>query len=294
MYTQAASSSFTNTQITDNTAASSGGGLLSTGATIVDHSTVSGNTSEAGRGGGIRQRDQGAGFLNLLSSTVSGNHADKSQGGGVAITDTSGGTLLFGEMLGSTISGNSAGAGGGLFVDTAPLQMRNCTVSGNRAAGDGGGILGSASAMEVQNCTVVLNRAGASGTGAGGGISSSGATIILRSSIVALNSDAGGHPDLDSSTTAFTAGFNFIGNKDGAAMFNDDGTSLAGTTGSEFDPLLAPLAFNGGPTQTHRLKAGSPCINRGANFAALAFDQRGAPFKRKLGGAVDIGAYERQ
>jgi hypothetical protein len=26
----------------------------------------------------------------------------------------------------------------------------------------------------------------------------------------------------------------------------------------------------------------------------LTFDQRGAPFQRKLGGAVDIGAFERQ
>jgi hypothetical protein len=60
------------------------------------------------------------------------------------------------------------------------------------------------------------------------------------------------------------------------------------------DPLLAPLSFNGGPTQTHALRLGSPAINKGSNPAALPFDQRGAPFKRKLGPKVDIGAFERQ
>ena len=60
------------------------------------------------------------------------------------------------------------------------------------------------------------------------------------------------------------------------------------------DPLLGPLANNGGPTQTHALLAGSPAINNGTNPATLKFDQRGTPFKRQLGLAVDIGAFERQ
>ena len=65
-------------------------------------------------------------------------------------------------------------------------------------------------------------------------------------------------------------------------------------SGNEEDPLLAPLAFNGGPTQTHALKKGSPAINHGSNPDGLTTDQRGTPFARQLGSAVDIGAYERQ
>jgi hypothetical protein len=42
------------------------------------------------------------------------------------------------------------------------------------------------------------------------------------------------------------------------------------------------------------LKKGSPAINKGSNPGGLPFDQRGTPFKRKLGPAVDIGAFERQ
>lgn len=65
------------------------------------------------------------------------------------------------------------------------------------------------------------------------------------------------------------------------------------------DPHLAPLADNGGPTQTHALLPGSPAINAGDNALAvdpdgnaLAFDQRGEGFDRIFDGFVDIGAFE--
>lgn len=47
------------------------------------------------------------------------------------------------------------------------------------------------------------------------------------------------------------------------------------------DPQLGPLANNGGPTQTHALKVGSPAIDKGKNFATdasnnpILTDQRG-------------------
>jgi hypothetical protein len=60
------------------------------------------------------------------------------------------------------------------------------------------------------------------------------------------------------------------------------------------DPLLLPLADNGGPTRTHALAPGSPAIDAGNNFAALASDQRGSPFQRIAGTRPDIGAFELQ
>src|SRR5207248_9819941 len=42
-----------------------------------------------------------------------------------------------------------------------------------------------------------------------------------------------------------------IGVYDGA-LFTDNGNSRFGYTYAPLDPLLGPLAFNGGPTQTHR------------------------------------------
>ena len=56
------------------------------------------------------------------------------------------------------------------------------------------------------------------------------------------------------------------------------------------DPLLLPLADNGGPTRTHALAAASPARDAGNNSAKLATDQRG--HARLAGPAVDIGAVE--
>ena len=55
------------------------------------------------------------------------------------------------------------------------------------------------------------------------------------------------------------------------------------------NPLLGPLARNGGPTQTVALKAGSPAIGAAGAGKAPARDQRGV--KRT---DPDLGAYERR
>ena len=57
-------------------------------------------------------------------------------------------------------------------------------------------------------------------------------------------------------------------------------------------PLLGPLADNGGPTQTHALLAGSPAIDAGDDTAAPATDQRGVA--RPQGARSDIGSVEQQ
>ena len=59
------------------------------------------------------------------------------------------------------------------------------------------------------------------------------------------------------------------------------------------DPLLGPLADNGGSTLTHALLPGSPAINAIlAGDCAVATDQRG--MARPSGGGCDIGAFEAQ
>ncbi|HEY0232191.1 MAG TPA: choice-of-anchor Q domain-containing protein, partial [Dokdonella sp.] len=60
------------------------------------------------------------------------------------------------------------------------------------------------------------------------------------------------------------------------------------------DPLLLPLADNGGMTMTHALAKGSPALDAGSNSLALAFDQRGDGYARVSGSASDIGAFESQ
>jgi hypothetical protein len=55
------------------------------------------------------------------------------------------------------------------------------------------------------------------------------------------------------------------------------------------DPLVAPLANNGGPTLTHALMPNSPAIDAAADVG-LTIDQRGVA--RPQGAGFDIGAFE--
>ncbi len=78
-------------------------------------------------------------------------------------------------------------------------------------------------------------------------------------------------------------------------QFLDPSVFLAGS-GNQVgvNPLLGPLAFNGGPTRTQALLAGSPAIEAGSNPLALTMDQRGSGFARTVGLLTDMGAYEAQ
>jgi hypothetical protein len=69
----------------------------------------------------------------------------------------------------------------------------------------------------------------------------------------------------------------------------DGSCGLAGAGDrANVDPLLAPLADNGGPTDTLALRVGSPAIDAGD--ACPAGDQRGS--SRAQGKTCDAGAYE--
>jgi len=276
------SSKIRGNQITEPSLSTFGGGILTMAAqTTITKSTIADNTAVGG-GGGIASSQ---GTLNLTNSTVRGNSA------------LGGGGLLVGSALAvnaCTFSGNTAsGKGGAVAVSgSAPFVIRNSTISGNSAEGGGGGIFNNSSTtLVIQNSTIAFNSAGLDGTSTGGGIKSSQGNIRLESTIVAKNSADGGHPDLDSANTVINATNCLIGSTAGAGIVSADATTeeLIGK-----DPRLAPLAHNGGPTETLALKKGSPCINKGYNPDNLTTDQRGTGHKRKLGSAVDIGAYERQ
>ena len=56
------------------------------------------------------------------------------------------------------------------------------------------------------------------------------------------------------------------------------------------DPLLGPLADNGGDTLTHALLDDSPAIDQGVCVAGIDTDQRGV--SRPQSTTCDIGAFE--
>ena len=60
-----------------------------------------------------------------------------------------------------------------------------------------------------------------------------------------------------------SAGYNLIGVKNPGCTFRADTGDKVGTVALPLDPMLGPLADNGGSTFTHALKGGSPAIDAG-------------------------------
>jgi len=118
--------------------------------------------------------------------------------------------------------------------------------------------------------------------------------IDIINSVVAGNHHAQGDaPDIraDPPFNIVRLNNSLVGSADGFTVSNPSANNLPFGT----DPLLGPLADNGGRTKTHAPLPGSPLVNAGDNArvpAALTTDQRGAGFARIVGGKVDVGAVE--
>ena len=238
-------------------------------------------------GGDQTNSPQGGTFTLAISrSTISGNSAQIVGGGaflyGTATTTTD-----------STISGNTAQGGSGIFSVDSPFQLANSTVSGNSSTApppNGGGAIalyaGAQIPAAIQSSTITGNTAAAN---AGGVVLAGGAALALQSTIVANSS---GGTTVDIASVGQVAGVVTASN----SLVENPGTSGVTAAGANLvgvDPVLGPLANNGGTTFTHLPLITSPAINAGANPTGVAFDQRGTPFARVSGPAADIGSIER-
>jgi hypothetical protein len=212
----------------------------------------------------------------VSNSTLSGNSANSSESGGGIFNYQ--GTL---EVSNSTLSGNSAPTAGGIY-NAGTATVSNSTLSGNSATLFGGGI-DNLGMLEVSNSTLSDNSAPN-----GGGIQNGGgATATLKNTIVAKSLSGG-----SCSGIITNGGYNL--DSDNTCFFGTNNNSLSGV-----DPMLGPLADNGGPTKTHALLAGSPAIDKGNSFSATT-DQRGLVRPSNFVDIVnaadgsDIGAFELQ
>ena len=271
-----------------------GGGIVNRGMLSIVRSDVRNNQAE-GFGGGLLNRSQGR--VTIDQSTFSDNTTDH-QGGGI-VND---GQLF---VSNSTLHNNVSllGDGGGLTNSDGLVRFVNSTISSNSAAGTGGGINNDGtSLLFVLNSTLTLNSAGLGG----GGVSiEDPERNFFLGTIVADNVSGSVPSDIAGS---INGSFNLIGDVASAGGFvNGVGSNLVG-----LDPRLAPLAFNGGPTQTHALLEDSPAIAAGRPsnvfFLGIPFvdqtpiyDQRGEGFARVVvnspigslsSGSIDIGAFE--
>jgi hypothetical protein len=280
--------------------------LVSQDATLVMHGLSVINGPEGEFGGAV----DNYGLMYLNNTTFTGNVAGHvlapPPGSGGAIFNHASGQLVIST---STFSANISRGSGGAIHNDGWLGVWNSTFSLNHAFFGGGGAIVNFGTAYVDTSTFSANRSAGSG---GGAIQNRGQLTVTNSTLAEnngptfLNSGAtlqnapGGTATVFNSLVYATPAFNCDGEIQslGFNLSNDDSCGfVARGDQQDSDPLLGPLADNGGPTQTHALLAGSPAIDQGW---CTGLDQRGVrrpvniPHVPNAGNHCDIGAYEVQ
>jgi hypothetical protein len=251
-----------------------GGGIFNTGTLTLDHVAVVGNHADGG--GGIFSIP--ASYITISNSLIADNTAYEAggirfDGGGELINSTvTGNTLLpvpkesylQDPKLATTLADELTGYGGGIdFRGGNNLDIINSTITDNHAIKGGGGLNSAQSYAAVTPATTI------------------GITLLLNTIIADNTSNAGGNDCNVEDNIIQSEGHNLA--SDGSCFLTAKGDL------PDRNPLLGPLAYNGGPTETQALLPGSPAIGAGAAQGCPQADQRGVA---RPHGACDIGAYQ--
>ncbi|MEY2483616.1 MAG: hypothetical protein QOK24_2144 [Verrucomicrobiota bacterium] len=283
-----------------------GGGAIYNDATPSNDATVTltncslVNNSSYREGGAIYNRSAGGNAIVVLNNcTVKDNAAPSGAGVFNRGRVTANGCTFSGNTT-STGTFSSDGVGGALDQESGTTQLSNSTVSGNTARSGGGIFTSGTSTVNVINTTITRNVATQPGTfspSAGGignagspsaGSPNNGSSVVnLQNTILALNTSASGRSN--GAGPFNSQGNNLVGDASGSTGFsNGVNNDKVGSQEAPVDPKLGGLQSNGGTTQTCALLAGSPAIDSGNDATAPGSDQRGYP----RSGNSDIGAYE--
>ncbi len=313
----------------DDNSGSNGGGYYGLGtqtmrfydSVFIDNlATGDGGNPGGGGNGGAMAIDGATRELSLCRTNLIANR-NNAFGAGIFTTvyDQTSVTRIWQSSIDSNVQQGTDQHTGGAYIQGGPVSIRNSTFRNNQARGYGGLALFDHGAVAVggeivnstfegnlarttlggamnldgsnplllQNLTVANNRADCAVCFAGGIVNPANAPITLRNTIF-LNNTGG---------NAFNpwAMLNPVANGSNNLQWPQyrQGTQEEQpvSPGSSFaDALLAPIADNGGLTQTMALLNGSPAIDTGTPTGAPTTDQRGLP----RFGVVDIGAFEVQ
>jgi hypothetical protein len=273
----------TGTQLSANAAISNGGGIFTTTDSTVSIANSTLNANHGLSGGGIYNS---GGDVTITFTTLRGNLSNSGNDdiGGAGALYNFGGTATISNSL---LAGNSTTHfGGAIYSNAANVTITNTTLSGNTADSTGGAIFNDASStLSLTSATVADNTtSGQTGGIFTGTTSNSAGSASLSNSIIAKNTRNGTSDDV--AGVFVSQGFNLIGNATNASGFVD--TDLTGTSITPLDPLLGPLADNGGPTLTYSLLPDSPAIGAGDPSLEGTTDQRGVV----RSGPTSIGAFQ--
>ena len=259
------SATFSDCAFVENAALGGGGGAMNaeSGAVVIERCEFIDNTAQDD-GGAINAATP----IPMTDCLIQGNTAGQ-DGGGLNGFNSAAYTL---DRV--TIADNTAARdGGGVRVFGNANAFVNTTISANHAGNDAGALwIWSAATTTITNTTIHANSAG----NTGGGLRIQSGPLVLSNSIVS------GSTGVDIFGPINDLGHNLV----------QDGSGLTAPTSRTGDPMLAPLADNGGLTPTHHLIFGSPAIHAGDCAAGtVTTDQRGVARPQDAFGC-DIGAYE--
>ncbi|MEM9182002.1 MAG: choice-of-anchor Q domain-containing protein [Pseudomonadota bacterium] len=282
--------SIASSELMTNTATEGGGAILAGGDVTIFDSTISGNSAGPGSaaGGAINVAETGSLFVD--TSRIENNAAELAAG------ILSRGPL---DLVDSKVSGNTATSFAGAMYTRDTLSLTRTTISGNTASDGAALFLAGDQTATLTNVTISENTSVGDTSSYPAAVFSRPPMVISNSTLIdnapntifkdspaqfwsLTNTVVAGSPVLDcvDASTPISVNLNsFIG----------DGTCAAGAvdllTG---DPLLGPLASNGGVTQTHLPLSGSPLVDAGTNADCPADDQTGMP--RSIDGDADDNA----
>lgn len=277
-----------NSQVTGNTATGGGGGVYTGkyGAEI-SNSTISGNSGE--NGGGLFSYQKYGPLLTTLENVTITENTASNDGGGALIYNGSGDYDLQTTLSQVTIAANNASnqGGGVLFAQyygaSQNVVISNSIIAGNSSSVGGADIEGVQTGSPGRGIYRIGNRTEAR-------LRADFKPLYHGINLPELNTLVRGAPI----SVALDVTYALLGSTPANPVtFNADAATNA-AIGS--DPMLGPLADNGGPTLTHLPGDGSVAIDfipDGINGCGtvLTTDQRGEP--RPSGSGCDAGSVER-
>lgn len=255
--------------------------------------------------GGVKIVGPGKGALPVTFRNVqiTGN-SSPGTAGGIYVTN---GALVLEDSL---VQGNRASFAGALYSLGGYLTIRRSTFSGNQAEYDAGVYVSGSSrygTIDMSNTTISDNVSSVSGEN----LTLDGPSGSLRNVTVygSPTPPYEGNPPSDPGSVSIRNSI-FVGScptvpgwvvlTSGGGNLESPGHRCGLVNPADLadvkDPILGPLADNGGYTPTHALLPGSPAIDTGVATKCEAKDQRGiarpADGDRDGTAACDRGAYE--
>jgi len=304
---QAGTLTLTGASISNNTAASNGGGVYNIGTLVDDNTSLTDNNAQNGSGGGIGN----AGNATIENnSSFDGNSAGLNGG---AIFNSAKQTLI---VTDSTFTGNSnvAGAGGGIY-NLGNLTLGTSTFTDNASAPDsqGGGVWNGGTPTVADTIAGTIFTGNSASFGYGGAIYNNAPLSVVNSTFStntaqggfggAVMNDVGGALTLTNNTftgnTAYEGGGLFsqstiaaaiTGDTFNANIANDGSSGPFGFGGAIYNNALMTITNSTLANNTSAFAGGGIYNNSGTLtliYVTIAYNSDGSAENTGIGGGLD-------